>query len=209
MFNNTFNASSLAQLYDQWANQSYLNFTNSLAQIPCKTTSSAQYSLARTCDDCSRDYKTWLCAVMIPRCDDFSSDAPFLQPRNMNTKFPNGTSLDQNNPTFAAINDTDRNRLYHNSSRNQLIDQVIAPGPYKELLPCQDLCFHLVQSCPAKLGFSCPSDAMMNLSYGVWTQDQLTCNYLGMVTQVSTAVKLATRLAPITTALFVGLLLMI
>jgi len=63
-----------------------------------------------------------------------------------------------------------------------MIDQQIGPGPYKELLPCIDLCYNLVQSCPASLGFACPLDGQgLHRSYGRngSTEGDITCNYPG------------------------------
>ncbi|KAI9689449.1 MAG: stretch-activated cation channel mid1 [Bathelium mastoideum] len=84
----------LMALYDDAAAALLQNFTYSLAQIPCNTTQTAQYSLARTCEDCRVAYRDWLCAVTIPRCADFSAPpSPYLQPRNVNPgslfTFPN------------------------------------------------------------------------------------------------------------------------
>lgn len=71
-----------------------------------------------------------------------------------------------------------------NESRSQFIDKVIRPGPYKELLPCEDLCYGLVRSCPARLGFSCPLEGHgLNYTYGKIDragQDQWTCNIPGL-----------------------------
>ena len=83
---------NLAAVYDSYAAQMYQYFNYSLQQIPCNTTASAQYSLARNCDDCARAYKQWLCAVTIPRCEDWDNDAPYLARRNMAQNFPNGTT---------------------------------------------------------------------------------------------------------------------
>lgn len=47
-----------------------------------------------------------------------------------------------------------------------MIDQIIKPGPWKEVLPCKDLCYNLVQSCPAALGFACPAGRWLESSYG-------------------------------------------
>lgn len=71
---------NLAALYDNTTAKLYQNFSYSLQQIPCNTTPSSQYSLAVTCADCDKAYKTWLCAVTIPKCMDFSSNynASFL-----------------------------------------------------------------------------------------------------------------------------------
>lgn len=48
-----------------------------------------------------------------------------------------------------------------------MIDTTIKPGPYKELLPCKDICYNLVRSCPAALQFVCPLEGHgLNYSYG-------------------------------------------
>ena len=176
------NITELGTVYDDYARNMYTNFSKSLQQIPCNTTSSAQYSLARNCTDCAQAYKNWLCAVTIPRCEDFSSPAQYLVPRAISQPFAqNGTSgttaLD---PIFSAQN---KSVIYMNSSRNPLIDTQIVPGPYKEVLPCKDLCYDLIQSCPASLGFACPlKDHGLELSYGdVIKGGDITCNRPGKV----------------------------
>ena len=73
------------------------------------------------------------------------------------------------------------NSFAANASRNPIIDDEIRPGPYKEVLPCQDLCWDLVQSCPAALGFGCPlSGRGLEESYGTRNGSGfITCSYLG------------------------------
>lgn len=69
-----------------------------------------------------------------------------------------------------------------------MIDAEIQPGPYKELLPCEDLCFDIVRSCPAQLGFACPSPPLRELSYGRRDNDNpdnLTCNFPGAVVNLN------------------------
>lgn len=166
------NVTALGQKYDAYARDQYKNFNFSLQQIPCNTTSSAQYSLARNCDDCDKAYKEWLCAVTIPRCEDYSNPASYLQPRAVIQSFANATLAAQaaNDPAFQAQN---RSRVAFNSSRNLMIDSDIQPGPYKEVLPCLDLCYNLVQSCPASLQFGCPLENHgLNYTYG--TEDRST-----------------------------------
>ncbi|RFU35902.1 hypothetical protein B7463_g442, partial [Scytalidium lignicola] len=175
------NFTSLAAFYDNATQSSYQFFQNVLAQIPCNTTSSAQYSLARTCDDCAAAYKEWLCSVSIPRCTDFSSTLPWLQERNIGQPFPNGTILPQ------SVLDLASQSRFLNTSRNPSIDSMVQPGPYKEVLPCNDMCYNIVQSCPSAMGFACPLPGHMgfNSSYGLRPdgtaqQDgQITCNYPG------------------------------
>ncbi|KAL9624762.1 MAG: hypothetical protein Q9160_001116 [Pyrenula sp. 1 TL-2023] len=167
----------LTAIYDSNAATAYQFFNYSLQQIPCNTTATAQYSLARTCDDCAAAYKRWLCAVTIPRCEDYSRQAPYLHPRNTAQNFLNGSTFSSSQQDAQAL----LSATVTNSSRNSIIDDKIKPGPYKEILPCQDLCYDLVQSCPATLGFGCPLEGRgLNVSYGVKDPSGLiTCSYLG------------------------------
>ena len=60
-----------------------------------------------------------------------------------------------------------------------MIDIIIRPGPYKELLPCKDMCYNLTRSCPAALQFACPLEGHgLNLSYGNpnYSDGEITCN---------------------------------
>ena len=176
------NLTALAAFYDNATQAQYKFFQNALAQTACETTSSAQYSLARNCDDCAAAYKEWLCSVTIPRCTDFSSNLPWLQERAMGQPYSNGTFLPEDQRLFA------NGSVALNSSRNMNIDQSVVPGPYKEVLPCDNLCHNLVQSCPAAMGFACPRPGRIgfNASYGQMPNPgdpeqlgQITCNYPG------------------------------
>jgi calcium channel MID1 len=186
---------SLQSFYENYTQTWYTGFNYTLSQIPCNTTSDAKYSLAKGCDDCAKAYKEWLCAVSIPRCEDFSNAASYLQIRNVGQAFNNGTTLDDtflnqnyigmdDAPTVQgslAFNQTYISSFATNSSRNGQIDAVINPGPYKEVLPCEDLCYSLMQSCPSSMGFGCPySGRGLERGYGKRSGD-LTCSYLGAV----------------------------
>lgn len=184
--NNFPNSTALAQFYDNYAQSQFTFFNNVLSTVPCETTSSAQYSLARNCDNCTAAYKQWLCAVAIPRCTEFSDPPPqdYLKPRAMGQLFPDGTGL--NPQLVAAANQS----AFMNNSRNPVIDANVAPGPYLEILPCDDLCYHVVQSCPASMGFACPlpGSISFNQSYGQITvmgsspsgnSTPISCNYPG------------------------------
>lgn len=172
---------SLAAFYDNYTQSYYENFKRVLAQTACETTSASKYSLARTCQDCEVAYKRWLCSVTIPRCTDFSSEHQWLVSRAMSQPFPNGT--------FLSDDQKDAILPYMRSSRNPFIDEQIRPGPYKEVLPCDDLCYNVVQSCPASMGFTCPvpGDLGFDQSYGHRPKGdgipkkntQITCNYPG------------------------------
>ncbi|EXJ79882.1 hypothetical protein A1O3_08167 [Capronia epimyces CBS 606.96] len=186
-FDPTTGLPGLAALYDSHAAQMYQYFNYSLQQIPCNTTSSAQYSLARNCDDCARAYKQWLCAVTIPRCADLSDNHSWLKPRNLGQPFVNGSSI---SASQLHVEQALLNSVATNSSRNPLIDESIQPGPYKEVLPCKDLCYDLVQSCPASLGFACPLEgAGLEDSYGSRSNDSgvISCSYLGAAYYLSGA----------------------
>ena len=200
------NLTTLSSLYDAYAENLYQNFSKSLQQVACETTFSAQYSLARNCTDCSKAYKTWLCAVTIPRCDDYSNDALYLQPRAVGQNYPNGSAAtDLADPAFSVSNKT---ALYTNSSRNPMIDLQIQPGPYKEILPCADICYEVVRSCPASLNFACPLKGHgLNYTYGFNSTGTLSCNYPGAVAGVEgSASRFPMKRWIMATALLAGLI---
>lgn len=62
------NKALLAETYETIASNFYTNFTYALQLIPCDSELDARYSPLRTCDDCAKSYKNWLCAVIFPRC---------------------------------------------------------------------------------------------------------------------------------------------
>ncbi|KAL1867503.1 hypothetical protein Daus18300_006347 [Diaporthe australafricana] len=177
------NTTLLGEFYDKSAQALWDGFNKSLAQIPCEAPDQQQYSLVRNCTTCSSAYKNWLCSVTIPRCEDFSATDSWLQPRAINETLPDGSRppSDQLSP----FSDSQQSQLSFQRSRNPIIDETIRPGPYKEVLPCEELCYELVQSCPAKLGFACPRPWMtgFNTSYGTRSplndQGNITCNYPG------------------------------
>lgn len=163
------NRSELMKMYDNYTEYYLKQFNNSMQQIACNTTDTASYSLATNCQNCSKSYKNWLCAVSLPRCDDFgwvnNTNLGVVQgvgfPRNLAQPFPNGTSVTDSSLTTnldrANLTDQWLDRIYSNQSRVPgLIDKTIQPGPYLELLPCEDLCYALVRDCPAAMGFACP-----------------------------------------------------
>jgi calcium channel MID1 len=205
-----YNDSALAEIYDTQAKSYYSNFTKSLQQVACDTTSEAQYSLARTCKDCERDYKNWLCLTLIPRCEDFSATDSWLWPRNINVPFPNGSLPFDNNMT-SEFQDSHRDRHAFNQSRNPLIDKDIKPGPYKEMLPCEDICFDIVKSCPAQMQFACPNMPGRLSAYGKKdnNSDTLTCNFPGAVVKLNAqggAGVLTVRLTMLVVGMVVALL---
>lgn len=172
-----FNSTELAKKYDAYAKKMYESFEKVMMQIQCETTSTQKYSLVRTCEDCAKAYKRWLCTVTMPRCEDIMSLNPHAIMRNIGQAFPNGTKLPDKMAAALSSNPA------LNKSRNKFIDTDIKPGPYKEILPCDDVCYDVVQSCPAAIGFNCPRPKMtgFNTSYGVYDDDNndLTCNFAG------------------------------
>ncbi|KAF2660839.1 hypothetical protein K491DRAFT_687965 [Lophiostoma macrostomum CBS 122681] len=209
------NTPALKELYDTQAENYYTNFSNSLAQVACDTKGSAQYSLARTCTDCARDYKAWLCSVLMPRCEDFSAEGPGLKDRNIDQPLANGSLPYAYNMT-KEFNETTRERFAFQGSRNPLIDSAIQPGPYKELLPCEDLCFDIVRSCPAQLQFKCPARSMRSGSYGKRESGPqgLTCNFPGALVNLNqfqgAAIALPVRLSvSVAISMVVGIVLWI
>jgi calcium channel MID1 len=176
----------LKERYDKLAEDYYRNFTRSLAQVACDTAPEAQYSLARTCKDCDRDYKSWLCSILIPRCEDWDAPGDWLQERNINAPLSDGSLTFSGNVSM-EFNDTRRARLGYNSTRNPGIDPVTPLGPYKEMLPCEDLCFDIVRSCPAKLAFACPNSPARELAYGKRDPNdmELRCNFPGAVVKLN------------------------
>ncbi|KAI8353310.1 stretch-activated Ca2+-permeable channel component-domain-containing protein [Choanephora cucurbitarum] len=183
----TENIWDVANQYDAQALEKFEPFSVALSQFNCETT---QYSLVRNCTDCYRDYKTWLCSVTIPRCTDSSSTADLTQGTDDVVAAP-------------ALRDTSIN-----ASRNSWIDETMAPGEWTELLPCIDLCYHVVQSCPPFLNFRCPTGDLRSVQYGYWQQglgtangttyrfdiNNPTCNRMGVSPQqlvISAALKMA------------------
>ena len=174
----------LGIFYDDIAQGWYQNFSYSLQQISCNSTDlTLRYSFTRGCNDCAAAYKTWLCAVLIPRCADFTSKRPYLAYRGVDTEFFNNTSNSTvPNELFNSSNGTSSYNTASSRSRNPLIESMVRPGPYKEIKPCIDLCWSLVQSCPSDFGFTCPMLGSWGaeMSYGKRSQDgDITCSWLG------------------------------
>lgn len=179
------NASILAKFYDDYAAEAYGFFKKALAQVACEAPVTQRYSLTRNCSDCEAAYKDWLCSVTIPRCEDFSNNASYLHPRAMSQPFPNGEMLDNATVSLYKEKYGDSKSLStaFMHSRSSRIDEFVKPGPYKEVLPCDYLCYRLVQSCPSSMGFSCPLPGQkgFNSSYYIKneTNGEVVCNYPG------------------------------
>lgn len=64
---------ALKKLYDGKVESLYANFSRALQQTNCHASEEDSYSPIVTCDDCIALYKSWLCAVTIPRCSTFEA----------------------------------------------------------------------------------------------------------------------------------------
>jgi calcium channel MID1 len=165
---------NLTQSYDQNALQVFQPFATALSQFNCDTT---QYSLVRNCTDCYNDYKNWMCSVLIPRC---------TSPSEIN-------QADSTDGPSQALRE-----VPFNQSRNPWIDSTYSPNQWTELLPCIDLCYRVVQSCPPFMQFNCPSGDIAVSQYGYWQTgvasengtnvvfdiNNPTCNRMGLNTSL-------------------------
>ncbi|KAI8578090.1 hypothetical protein K450DRAFT_248974 [Umbelopsis ramanniana AG] len=153
---------NLTQSYDQNAVQVFQPFATALSQFNCDTT---QYSLVRNCTDCYNDYKNWMCSVLIPRC---TTPSPFNQENDMN-----------DGPSQAL------HEVPFNQSRNPWIDSTYSPNQWTELLPCVDLCYRVVQSCPPFMQFNCPSGDIATSQYGYWQTGTASQNGTNVVFDIN------------------------
>ncbi|KAF9581797.1 stretch-activated cation channel mid1 [Lunasporangiospora selenospora] len=169
----------LKKMYDSFAMNLMDNFNKVLDQYDC---SKSEYSLVRTCTDCRRAYRRWLCSVSIPRCTDIED---VTDPRNQGyltpDKMPEGLDknpylLDRTNGPVIVPKNTSTTR----GAGSQLPPDLLNPGDYGEVLPCIDLCFDVVQSCPNFLGFNCPVKNMAG-NYAKMNAQGFHCNGLGLV----------------------------
>lgn len=78
------NKSQLAIEYDNIANALYANFSKALGLVACDAHLDARYSPIKTCEDCAKSYRDWICAVSIPRCSVESSDYYIYRDKNSN-----------------------------------------------------------------------------------------------------------------------------
>ncbi|KAG0241413.1 stretch-activated cation channel mid1 [Actinomortierella wolfii] len=179
---NVSHQAEIGRMYDDFARNLMDNFDKVLGQYDC---SQSSYSLIRNCTDCTRAYRRWLCSVSIPRCTDLED---VTDPRNIGyPEFATVTDDDLKNP-YLKLKNPGPAVVPRNSSTSrgaipqlqQAQNPLFNPGDYAEVLPCIDLCFDVVQSCPSFLGFGCPSRNMAG-SYAPMRAGGLECNGLGLV----------------------------
>ncbi|CAL9738075.1 stretch-activated cation channel Mid1p [Monosporozyma servazzii] len=70
-------------------------------------------------------------------------------------------------------------------SRNSFLNSYVSPvRDYFEILPCIDMCYHIVRDCPSDFGFACPSvtsnENLLLNSYNYYVENAKspTCNML-------------------------------
>ncbi|KAG0261271.1 stretch-activated cation channel mid1 [Mortierella polycephala] len=169
--------------YDGFASNLMENFRRVLGQYDC---SRSQYSLIRNCTDCTRAYRRWLCSVSIPRCTDVEDvwdirNKGASQSDTVEQTDPNAADnpylIDRAQGPVVVERTTNTSRgAVASSDENPLMN----PGTYGEVLPCIDLCYDVVQSCPNFLEFSCPVKNMAG-NYAHMNPDGFQCNGLGVV----------------------------
>ncbi|KAG0250706.1 stretch-activated cation channel mid1 [Actinomortierella ambigua] len=173
----------VGKLYDDFARNLMDNFDKVLGQYDCTQSS---YSLIRNCTDCSRAYRRWLCSVSIPRCTD-REDVTDLTNNIGYAAYATTTPDERRNP-YLKLKDPPPVVVPRNTSTSrgavvplhQAQNPLFNPGDYGEVLPCIDLCYDVVQSCPSFLGFGCPNKNMAG-SYAPMRAEGFQCNGLGLV----------------------------
>ncbi|KAF9432734.1 stretch-activated cation channel mid1 [Entomortierella beljakovae] len=172
----------LKNLYDEFTRNLMDNFNKVLSQYDC---ANPQYSLIRNCTDCTRAYRRWLCSVSIPRCTDVEDvtdvkNQGYIDPAVITSAINDNTNpylIDRGKgPVIVERNTTSSRGAISQLSQNPLLN----PGSYGEVLPCVDLCFDVVQSCPTFLGFNCPVKNLAE-NYARMNPTGFQCNGLGVV----------------------------
>ncbi|TDL17077.1 hypothetical protein BD410DRAFT_583194 [Rickenella mellea] len=130
------------------------NFTTSLLTFACGRD---WYSPLQSCEKCQSAYRTWACAVSLPRCGEM----------------PPSSSSDAGAGAVGASGSTTqtiRPALVSQSSTSPQRNPNIAPlgTAYSVLLPCLETCNAVDRACPPFLQFTCPlPEFNANVSYGV------------------------------------------
>jgi len=147
---------------------SYLtNFTTSLSSFACGRD---LYSPLVSCADCQAAYRTWLCAVQLPRCGDqsttdASSSSVATEASSSSFSFFKWLKRDTSTQTplvAPALTSQDSN-----TTRNPNLP-AFPGGNWTELLPCLEVCNAAERACPFFVGFQCPLPRFnAGSSYGV------------------------------------------
>ena len=155
----TMETNLLMSLYDNATTEALAGFNTTLSLFSCdEPVRSVQgmYSYVRTCSQCREAYRSWVCAMTMPRCVDEDERASMndTDPDKAITTFPRASANDSRTPFLPA-----------------------AAFPYTELPPCVDVCELVYASCPPIISkaFGCPLPTItMEQSYGVPYTEQMT-----------------------------------
>lgn len=150
--------------YNNTLSSSITNFTRTLSTFSCNSTTYGGYSFVSTCADCLAAYRTWTCAISLPRCTDPPINATLATGDSLEWTIPTtyqqtllrANPLTSRTPTFAPdlLRQTFPSLTVNSSLA--VLDQT--PFPYAEVPPCLDTC-HLVEArCPPFVGFQCPRE---------------------------------------------------
>jgi calcium channel MID1 len=125
------------------------NFTVTLTTFPCGRKDEV-YSPLKTCADCQRAYRKWLCTVSFPRCTERSP---------INDGSTQGGAQAPLAPAHTTVPAA-------HPPRNTHLPPF--PSAYTALLPCLETCTAVDRACPSFLRFRCPSVRFnANESYGL------------------------------------------
>ncbi|KAF4622390.1 hypothetical protein D9613_009149 [Agrocybe pediades] len=146
---------------------SYLaNFTTVLTTFACGRD---WYSPIVGCDDCQREYRSWLCSISFPRCGEPSPASP-----DGFTAVPAPPSATGIAASLAGKGVSSPQQVLSALLPQQTRDPPRNPffppptTPYRQLLPCIEQCYATDRSCPPFLGFRCPSTSFnAGASYGI------------------------------------------
>ncbi|KAH8113052.1 stretch-activated cation channel Mid1 [Phellopilus nigrolimitatus] len=123
------------------------NFTTSLLTFACGRD---WYSPLVDCQDCQTAYRTWLCAVQLPRCGEVPPN-PTSTPSSTPSK--RAKRADSAQATLAAPALSAQNTS--TTARNANLP-AFPGGNWTELLPCLETCNAAERACPPFLQFMCP-----------------------------------------------------
>lgn len=151
-------------IINQTVGPNFSNFSTTLNTFPCGNDYFGDYSPVRTCDDCSRAYQDWLCAVTMPRCvDSLSNQTAGSSAPSSSRQL--GTSLSDTNVDLLPYIQNRKG----NDSRQSYIENELQAGNYGELLPCDYTCYYVSMSCPNIIQWTCPIwDITMQVDYGAF-----------------------------------------
>ncbi|KAF5360913.1 hypothetical protein D9756_004891 [Leucocoprinus leucothites] len=146
-----------AALFSQTVN-TLTNFTISLSTFAC---GSDMYSFLVGCNDCQREYRKWLCAILFPRCSEPSQANPdFITPNPGSMGIVNAGS-DPAQAVMSAL------LPVPSQSPTPSGDSPYIQDPHMRLLPCIELCNAVDRACPPFLQFRCPTSKFNGgASYG-------------------------------------------